>query len=356
MMRASCYPHTLSFSFEAKTSRGSLWNRRVWYLRVSHETGDGFGLGECAPLPGLSRDDDTRFEAMVEHTLAALARRDAPTTSRAVDACVSSLVHETFPALRCGLEMALLDLLHGGTRNYFPPPLSDADRIPINALIWMGNRDFLLRQIEDKVATGCRCLKMKVDSHDFSTACEVLQHIRARWGDALTLRLDANGAFPPGQALEKLEVLRAFNIHSIEQPIAVGQWEAMAEIIKESPIPIALDEELIGVAPHAIPELLVRLSPHYLVLKPTLLGGFSATQHWIRQAQQRDIGWWITSALESNVGLYALAQFTKTYAPAMPQGLGTGQLYANNLPSPLLLSGEHLSCSREKHWEYPWAK
>lgn len=355
MIKASWYPYTLFFRFEAKTSRDTLWERKVWYIVLARAHAPLVtGIGECAPIAGLSIDDPLTFESTLQRLCHALTRATLPATPQTIAPFVCEMVEENYPALRFGLEMALTDLLYDGKHVYAPDPLLPEDALLTNALIWMGKKDFLLRQVAEKVKEGYRCIKMKIDAKDFSVTCALLKHIRKRFGSALCIRLDANGAFSPSEALEKLERLHVFSIHSIEQPIAAGQWEAMQMLIKESPIPIALDEELIGCPPEKIPMLLSQLAPAYLVLKPTLLGSLAITRQWIDHAVRSGIGWWVTSALESNAALYVLAQFVKTYKLTLPHGLGTGKLYKNNLPAPLELHGEYLVGNPVKHWKYPW--
>jgi L-alanine-DL-glutamate epimerase-like enolase superfamily enzyme len=234
------------------------------------------------------------------------------------------------------LEMALHDLLNGGTRLVFPGPFASGIPIPINGLIWMGGLDFMLQQIEIKIRDGFRCIKLKVGGLDFEKECDVLQYVRRKYfRENIVIRLDANGAFKPDEALYKLKELSRFDIHSIEQPLKTGAAE-LPRLCAESPIPIALDEELIGVHDRGRKEeLLKRIRPQFLILKPSLHGGFSGSAEWIELAQQHGAEWWVTSALESSLGLNAIAQFTSRYALTIPQGLGTGMIYSNNLESPL---------------------
>ena len=211
--------------------------------------------------------------------------------------------------------------------------------IPINGLVWMGTYDFMKKQIDKKIAAGYNCIKIKIGAIDFELECRLLDYIRSKYGQKLSLRVDANGAFKPADVRQKLKKLSTYNIHSIEQPIAPGQGLLLSDLCLNLTIPIALDEELIGITDSDKKEaLLDSIRPQYIVLKPTLLGGMEATRDWIRLADQREIGWWITSALESNIGLNALAQFAASFKSELPQGLGTGQLYANNLPSRLYIA------------------
>ena len=345
----------LRFNFSARTSRGALAEHVAWYL---HLTDDALptleGIGEAAPLAGLSPDYGPGFAAAVSDlcqrfnagTLTAFTAADAP-----------AFVGPGLPALAFALETAALDLAGGGQHQLYTNAFSRGEAaLPINGLVWMGDAAFMREQIQQKLTAGYSCLKLKIGGLDFATELGLLAEIRAVAPPAqLTLRVDANGAFAPAEALDKLAQLAAFHLHSIEQPIAAGQADAMAELCRISPIPIALDEELIGVTdPTQQAKLLDAVRPAYIVLKPTLLGGHAATRHWIALAEARGIGWWITSALESNVGLNAVAQLTGEYdVHGFAQGLGTGQLYHNNLTAPLYISGGTLRYAPEGAWEAP---
>jgi L-alanine-DL-glutamate epimerase-like enolase superfamily enzyme len=222
--------------------------------------------------------------------------------------------------------------------------------IPINGLVWMGDREFMQKQIREKIAAGYRCIKLKVGALDFETELEIISGIRQQFSpEDIEIRLDANGGFMPADALEKLKRLSEYSIHSIEQPIKPRQWEAMAEICEKSPIPVVLDEELIVTSPNEA--MLQQINPAYIILKPSLLGGFRISEEWIRLAENNNIGWWITSALEANVGLNAIAQWTASLNSTMPQGLGTGQLYHNNIPSPLEIREAKLWYNQNQQWD-----
>jgi o-succinylbenzoate synthase len=215
----------------------------------------------------------------------------------------------------------------------------------------MGGLDFMLQQIEIKIRDGFTCLKLKVGSHDFEKECDVLQYIRRKYfREGITIRLDANGAFKPEEALDKLNRLARYEIHSIEQPIKPGH-EFLPELCRQSPIPVALDEELIGVnGTQNRVELLHRVKPAYLILKPTLHGGLASCAEWIDLAETIGCGWWVTSALESNLGLNAIAQFTANYPITLPQGLGTGMIYTNNVEGPLTVRTGNLFLDPEFNW------
>ncbi|MCC3159561.1 o-succinylbenzoate synthase [Hymenobacter sp. 15J16-1T3B] len=345
----------LRFNFPARTSRGALTEHVAWYLQLTDAARPGqLGLGEAAPLAGLSPDDRPDFEARLQQLCADFnARRYA----EADPAVVPALVEPEWPALRFGLETALLDWRAGGRRQLFDNAFSRGEAgLPINGLVWMGDADFMQAQIRKKLTEGYRCLKMKIGGIDFAAELQLLRDIRAVAGPTeLVLRVDANGAFAPAEAPARLAQLAEFGLHSIEQPIRAGQWAALTELCRTSPVPVALDEELIGVTePARQAELLDAVRPAYVVLKPTLLGGLAATRRWIALAEARHLGWWLTSALESNVGLNAIGQFTAEFSIGdMAQGLGTGQLYHNNLASPLHVSGGQLHYQAGGTWELP---
>jgi o-succinylbenzoate synthase len=259
-----------------------------------------------------------------------------------------------FPSITFGLETAILDLIHGGRMMIFDTPFSHGmGSIPINGLVWMGDKDFMRRQIREKISEGYRCIKMKIGAIDFDSECALLHEIRKEYTeDELSLRLDANGAFQPAEALYKLRVLSEFRIHSVEQPVKQG-LEEMKEICMSSPVPVALDEELIGKYSYEEKlSLLEKIRPAYIILKPTLLGGFGSCREWIEIAGLLNTGWWITSALESNIGLNAIAQFTAAFSPAVPQGLGTGKLYHNNIESPLVITEGSLQYDPANKWDF----
>jgi len=354
-LRASVHKHILQFNFEARTSRGSMKERPVWFLKIWHtEQPEVFGLGECAPLIGLSNESneeaETELTAWVEKVEGAtlpsqklrLTELHAFLSENKLDPTCSSVIF--------AVETALLDLLNGGTRLIFENDFLKGKSIPINGLIWMGGLDYMLQQIDIKIRDGFSCIKMKVGSHNFEKECDILQYIRRKYyKQNIVIRLDANGAFKVDDALDKLRALARFDVHSIEQPIKSGLPE-MELICRESPVPIALDEELIGVSSAARLSLLTRLKPKSIILKPSLMGGLQSTADWIQLANQLGISWWITSALESNIGLNAIAQFTAQYPVSIPQGLGTGSLYTNNLISPLQVAAGNLYYNLLTDW------
>jgi O-succinylbenzoate synthase len=355
MLTLTYQRRALHFNFPARTSRGALTEHVAYYLGLRDaRRPQVVGWGEAAPLAGLSPDYGPSFERTVADFCqqfnqaghAALAVAEA-----------AALVPATLPSLRFALETAVLDLDGGGQQQLYTNAFSQGDAgLPINGLVWMGDAAFMREQIRQKLAAGYACLKVKIGSLDFAAELELLTEIRAEAGpERLMLRVDANGAFSPTEAPAKLARLAEFGIHSIEQPIAAGQWPALAALCRTSPLPIALDEELIGLTnPSQQEELLDAVCPPYLVLKPTLLGGHAATRRWIALAQARGIGWWITSALESNIGLNAVAQLTGEYHVGdFAQGLGTGQLYDNNLAAPLTIRAGALHYDPAGAWEQP---
>jgi len=356
-LRASCFKKVFEFNFKARTSRGLLEDKVSWFIKLWDERNpSSFGIGECGPLPGLSLDATNDFDGALDRVVAdinSVKSAKAPEHSNPLIIAnhFKKIVSSDFPAIRFGVETALLDLQHGGTRIIFHNDFLSGKPIPINGLIWMGKSNEMVEQVHKKIAQGFRCIKLKIGGLDFDEECEVLREIRGQYPSSdVTIRLDANGAFRPEEALSKLQLLSKFDIHSIEQPIKEGQVE-MRTLCKKSPIPIALDEELIR---HQLIDskrtLLKDLRPPYIILKPTLHGGISGCEEWIDLATSMGIGWWITSALESNVGLNAICQYTACHAISLPQGLGTGAIYQNNIDSPLSVSDGHIFHDNSKPW------
>lgn len=331
-MRARYYSRTFDFKFPAGTSRGVLQHKVSRFLEL---TADGItGIGECSTIPGLSPDPEATYDQKLDELCGLLNEGVQP----------EDIALNDYPSIAFGLETALLDLKNGGNQLFFSSAFTEGKRgIPINGLIWMGDKEFMKAQISRKINEGYRCLKMKIGALDFETEVEILRDIRSAFSpEDLELRLDANGAFPIETAMSKMNILSAFHIHSIEQPIQPKQYEAMQKLCEESQIPIALDEELIGYPAKNAGKLLRNLKPAYIILKPSLLGGFRQSQQWIDAAEKTGTGWWVTSALESNIGLNAIAQWTATLNNSLPQGLGTGQLYQNNIESPLKIENAAL--------------
>ena len=321
-------PRRLHFKQPAGTSRGSYTTRDVWYLHLtSDKYPDRVGIGECAPLPKLSCDDMQGYESVLAHTCNEVTEQGGFSVESLRD----------YPSILFGLETAFRHLERGCFELWDTPFSRGEVGIPINGLIWMGDYKKMLEQIEAKMAVGFRCIKLKIGAINFEEELALLRFIRSHFSaKEVELRVDANGAFAPADAMEKLKRLAELDLHSIEQPIRAGQWEDMARLTAETPLPIALDEELIGIN---IPErkqcLLDSVHPQYIILKPSLHGGMAGGNEWIREAEKRNIGWWITSALESNIGLNAIAHWCATFNNPLPQGLGTGALFTNNVDMPL---------------------
>lgn len=334
MYRIHIEPRTLHFKQPAGTSRGVYTTRRVWYLHLTSDSQPGReGIGECAPLPNLSCDDLPHYEQLL--------------SSLCQEAAQSGIDYERlrpYPSILFGLETAFRHF-ERGTASLWDTPFSRGEQgIPINGLIWMGSYTQMLSQIEAKMQAGFRCIKLKIGAIHFEEELSLLKIIRRHFSaKEIELRVDANGAFSPAEALEKLKRLSELDLHSIEQPIRAGQWDSMARLSQLSPLPIALDEELIGVhSKSRKKELLETIHPQYIILKPSLHGGLRGSQEWIAAASQLGIGWWITSALESNIGLNAIAQWCATLHNPLPQGLGTGALFTDNIPMPLEVRGDEL--------------
>jgi O-succinylbenzoate synthase len=355
-LRATFIRKTFHFNFDARTSRGTMKERTSWFLKFSDDRLQNIeGIGECAPLPGLSAELNDSYEERIGRLVENINNLDIdviPKTLEAIDEFLSQLKFDINDAsILTGVEMGLLDLANGGTRKIFESSFITGKPIPINGLIWMGGMDMMLQQIEIKIRDGFRCIKLKVGGLDFEKECDILQYVRRKYfRDNIVIRLDANGAFKPDDAPYKLKELSKFGIHSIEQPIKRGH-ESLAELCATSPIPVALDEELIGCPASDRQNLLARIKPPFIVLKPTLHGGFSGVADWIDIAGKLGIGWWLTSSLESSLGLNALAQFVALYNPQLPQGLGTGAIYDDNFPSPLRVSGQNLVFNPRETWE-----
>lgn len=316
----------------------------TYYIRLADSESDNIcGLGEAGLFRGLSCDDRPDYEQKLAEVCENIDRYAAR----------PSLLAD-WPSIRFAVETAVRDLSNGGHRIICPSPwTAGKETIVINGLVWMGDRNLMRERIATKLAERFGCVKIKIGGINFDDEVGLLRFIRQE-APGIQLRLDANGAFTPANALDRLNRLAEFDIHSLEQPIKAGQWTEMRNICQSSPIPIALDEELIGITTKARKEMMLdEIRPQFIVLKPTLTGGIESSEEWIRLAGERGCGWWVTSALESNIGLNAIAQWTATLDSKMAQGLGTGQLYDNNIPSPLTLHGERLSYSPEDEWEIP---
>lgn len=333
-MHCTITPRLLHFKRPAGTSRGTYTTRQIYLVDIEDPQTGRSGRGECAPLPALSCDDLPGYEQILSDVCRRLE------TEGAID--YEAL--RPYPSILFGLETALRHLECGSLRFWDTPFSRGEAGIPINGLIWMGDYRQMLSRIEEKMAAGFRCIKLKIGAIRFEEELALLRHIRQHFSAReVELRVDANGAFRPEEALDKLCRLAEWDLHSIEQPIRAGQWEEMARLADETPLPIALDEELIGVnRPEEKRRLLDTIRPQYIILKPSLHGGMRGGEEWIAEAEGRGIRWWITSALESNVGLNAIAQWCATFPNPLPQGLGTGALFTDNLPAPLEVRGDCL--------------
>lgn len=339
MLKATHIHHRLHFKQASGTSRGILTYKDSWFLKIwDINTPNVYGIGECSIINGLSYDDTTLLSKKIQ---------DVCKNINTIQ--INDLID--FPALRFAIETAFIDLKNGGNKILFPGDFTQGTaNININGLLWMGSYDFMQQQLHDKITQGFTCIKMKVGAIDWNEELQLLTNIRRKYPN-IELRVDANGAFSPSDAMKKLHAFSQLNIHSIEQPIKAGNHKAMQKLCENTPLPIALDEELIGI--HTTEEkttLLEHINPQYIIIKPSLLGGFSASEEWIRLATERNIGWWITSALESNIGLNAIAQWTAQLKTIMPQGLGTGSLFTNNIDAPLEIRNASLFYNPQRKW------
>ena len=347
-------PYSLKFKFDARTSRGSLSEHKTWFIRVwDDQQPEISGIGECAPFEGLSVDDTPDFEDKLRISLLNIEGSKFPTSLKEIEEYIMA-ISDDLPAVKFGLETALRDLFYGGKRKVFDSPFyNQQETIKINGLVWIGSKEEMLKRLQTKLKEGFDCIKIKIGSLPLADELDLIKCVRLlKSSDDLSLRLDANGAYQTPEVDNVLSLLAKHDIHSIEQPIKADQIEAMAKISQHSPIPIALDEELFGVVGlEAKRKLLETIKPQFIVLKPTLLGGFAETAEWIPLAEQLEIGWWITSALESNIGLNAICQFTSQYKTSLPQGLGTGGLYLNNILSPLTINSGSIYWDKQSQWD-----
>lgn len=348
MIQASYFKRNLIFKQPAGTSRGVLTTKDVFYLQlVENKNPTNIGIGEIAPIPKLSPDAVPELEEKISDFVQKINNTKEISDDELVD----------FPAMRFGYETALKGVKTKSPVLLYPTDFTTGNTgIPINGLIWMGTKEAMLQQVEEKLAAGFTCLKLKIGAIDFGAELDILRSIRKRFpAEQLEIRVDANGAFPAEKALSVLEKLATFQLHSIEQPIKAGQISEMHSLCAESPLPVALDEELIGIINLAEKkQLLDDIQPQYIILKPTLAGGIKASEEWISLAEERGIGWWVTSALESNIGLNAIAQWTATLGTSNFQGLGTGALFTNNIESPLHVSKGFLRYNPDKNWDLEW--
>ncbi|MBT8265199.1 MAG: o-succinylbenzoate synthase [Bacteroidia bacterium] len=340
-MTASYKKFILNFKKPSGTSRGVLTEKETWFILLSHNGKQG--IGECGLLRGLSIDDVPEYEEKMRWTC------------QNISLGLAKLYQElsSFPSIQFGLEMAYKSLENDNQFVLFPSKFtSGKDEIPINGLIWMGDVQDMKMQVREKIEQGFSCIKMKIGAIDFNSEIAVLKRLRQEYSESdIEIRVDANGAFHPSEALDKLKQLSEFKLHSIEQPIKPRQYEKMAMLCETSPLPIALDEELIGVfGLMEKQELIQSIKPQYIILKPSFVGGFKGSLEWIALAEDNQIKWWITSALESNIGLNAIAQWTYTLKNNMHQGLGTGGLFTNNFLSPLQVKNGNLRYESQIEW------
>lgn len=341
MIKALYKKHILHFKQASGTSRGVLKTKATYFLILKSNKKEG--IGECGLFRGLSIDDRPDYEDKLKWVCENINLDSAYLLNELIE----------FPSIQFGLEMALKSLKSQDNFKLFPSNFTQSeDSILINGLIWMGSEAFMKQQIKEKIEAGFKCIKMKIGAIDFQQEINLIKSIRNEFTtEDIELRVDANGAFSPLEALEKLKILSDLDLHSIEQPIKQGQIEDMATLCEKTPLPIALDEELIGVfSVTKKQELLQTINPQYIILKPSLIGGFKGSDEWIDFAEKQNIGWWITSALESNIGLNAIAQYTYKKQSVLPQGLGTGSLFINNFDSPLQVKNGTLRYEKNIDW------
>ncbi|ANW96674.1 o-succinylbenzoate synthase [Wenyingzhuangia fucanilytica] len=341
-MKASYKKYILEFKQASGTSRGVLKTKETYFIILENE--GKIGYGETGLFRGLSIDDRPDYESQLAWA--------CENIHLGIEVLWSKMIE--FPSIQFGLEQAFLSLKSADGFNLFPSKFTKSeDEIPINGLIWMGSETFMQEQIADKLKAGFSTIKMKIGAIDFDTEIKLLTAIRKKYSaKEITLRVDANGAFTPENALEKLERLASLDIHSIEQPIKQGQLSEMKDLCLKTPVPIALDEELIGVFKYDDKvNLLNNIRPQYIILKPSLVGGIKGSNEWIEIANSLNIPYWITSALESNIGLNAISQYTYTLGVSLPQGLGTGSLFTNNMESPLEVINGNIKYNNSKAWK-----
>ena len=343
MIKASYKKYILNFKNPSGTSRGILKTKETWFI-ILEENGEK-GYGETGLFRGLSIDDVPNYEKKLSWV--------CKNINFGIEKLMPELTH--FPSIQFGLEQAFLSLKSNTPLVLFQSKFTESKAsIPINGLIWMGDISFMKTQIKEKLEQGFSCIKMKIGAINFDEEISLLKSIRKEFSQSeVELRVDANGAFSPKEALDKLQVLSTLNLHSIEQPIKQGQVQEMASLCAKTPLPIALDEELIGVfSSEKKNEIIATIKPQYIILKPSLVGGFAGSKEWISIAEKNNTGWWITSALESNIGLNAIAQFTHTLKNNLPQGLGTGGLFTNNFKSPLEVKKGTLNYNNSLNWNF----
>ena len=342
-MKATYKKYILNFKNPSGTSRGVLRTKETWFLILEYQ--GKIGIGETGLFRGLSIDDVPNYEEKISWV--------CKNIHIGLEKLLAKFI--TFPSIQFGIEQAFLSLESKNKFELFPSEFTKGNTcIPINGLVWMGDQQFMKTQIQEKLKSGFSCIKMKIGAIDFDAEVALLKAIRSEFSsNEIELRVDANGAFKPENALEKLEILSEMELHSIEQPIQQGKLEEMALLCEKTPLAIALDEELIGVFSRKEKRKLIEtIKPQFIILKPSLVGGFSGSKEWMEIAESENIQWWITSALESNIGLNAIAQFTHTLKNELPQGLGTGSLFSNNFESPLEVKNGTLHYNNYRNWNF----
>ena len=350
MMRFDIHKHVLNFKIPGGTSRGVLTTKDTYIVRL-FKFDRLVGIAEFNRFEGLSTDPlSSYFDTLKKSVEQLIGLLDLVADLNDPKIVVLLQEYSDYPSIQFGLEQLTLGYLSNTSPfHLFDSPFSRGESsISINGLIWMGDINFMKAQIEPLLEKGFKCLKMKIGAINFDEEFRILKSIRDRFTtQELTLRVDANGAFDANSVLSVLDKLAVLGVHSIEQPIKAGQWQEMARVVEESPIPIALDEELIGLKTlESRTNCIHTIQPDYLIFKPALIGGYGA----IEQYRGIHNEFWITSALESNIGLNAIAQYTATLNPTLEQGLGTGSLYTNNFDSPLLVTNGALSYQNELPW------
>lgn len=333
--------HPLHFRKPVRTSRNVLTSKPTWFIELVDPESKESGIGEVSIIEGLSLESRMDIEGALQRLIAGETPPDPE-------------LFKAYPALRFALELAQASLREENSFQLFNTPFSKGELpIPINGLVWMNKADEMLEEARQKIADGFHCMKFKVGALDFKEELQLLETIRKEFGDQVEIRVDANGGFTDRNPLEKLKILSQFHIHSIEQPIVAGRTAEMAKLVQASPIPIALDEELIGIHEMDAKLILIQtIQPQYVILKPSLIGGWKASEEWIHVIEEHGGSWWATSALESNIGLNAIAQWVSGLSTTLPQGLGTGKLYTNNIGGPLEIRSGEL-WTNQANWTYP---
>lgn len=343
MLKATFKKHIFKFNFPGGTSRGVLTEKPSYFLQLWYNEQPKIkGVGEISLIPGLSPETEPEIEQLLSELILNPSR------------FINNKDLTSFPAVKFGLETALHDLENGGNKILYPSDFTKTKKgIQINGLVWMGTKAEMFQRMKNKIESGFTCIKIKVGAVKFMDELDLLTYIRSQFSESdIEIRVDANGAFSTNEALEKLKRLSELKLHSIEQPIKQKQWDFMAKLCEQSPLPIALDEELIGITKKTErTKLLDTINPQYIILKPSLIGGLQDAAQWSQLAKKNNTGWWVTSALEGNIGLSAIAQWVSINGTKMPQGLGTGQVFSNNIKSPLEIQGEMLWYNKSNNWE-----